>query len=127
MSNNHIIAISAASLVLIANVIVDYIQWERDRNKIKPEGSINHRVELVIRVALLTPSIILGWLKLSLLIAFGFWHLLDGLINITQKQNWFRIGTTSDTDKLRSKYPVITVFKYVGLIISVILLAAKCL
>jgi hypothetical protein len=121
VTDKHLIAISAAAVVLIANVIVDYIQWERDRNKIKPKGSVKHGIELAIRCVLLTPSIILGWWSLSLLIAFGYWVAFDFLFNVVTRQNIFRVGTTANGDKLQLRYPVITYVKFGGAIISIIL------
>jgi len=122
MKTNYIIAIAIAAVVLIIDLVTDYKLWLKYRNVVKKEGSVKHKYGFWLRLAGLTPSLILGHWFLSPVIGFAYWHLFDGILNILMGESWFRIGTTAGTDTAQTSHKIITWLKYIGLIISVTLL-----
>jgi len=113
------IAILIAAIVLTIDVLTDYKKWLRDRNIVKPKGSVNHTLGLVLVVIGLIPSAWLSGYVVFPVIAFGYWHLKDGFLNLLMGESWFRLGTTADLDKAQRTHPYITIAKYVGLAISI--------
>lgn len=107
--------------MLTIDVVTDYKLWLKYRNTVKPEGSVKHKYGFWLRAIGLAPAMILGYWFLSPVIAFAYWHLFDGILNVLMGESWFRIGTTAGTDTAQKKYPVITWLKYIGLVASIIL------
>jgi hypothetical protein len=120
MTTRITIAIIAAAIVLTIDVLTDYKKWLRDRNIIKPKGSVNHTLGLVLVVIGLIPSAWLSGYVVFPVIAFGYWIFKNWLLNLLMGEAWGRIGTTSSIDKLMLKYPILKFAPYLGLILSMI-------
>lgn len=88
---------------------------------VKPEGSVKHKYGFWLRLAGLIPAFILAGWFIAPIIAFAYWHLFDGILNLLMRESWFRIGTTAGTDTTQRRYPWVTWAKYIGLIFFIAL------
>lgn len=120
MTTRIIIALVIAVVVLIIDLVTDYNLWLKYRNVVKPKGSVKHKYGFWLRLVGLTPAFILSGWFMAPLIAFAYWHLFDGILNLLMGESWFRLGTTAGTDTAQAAHPAITWGKYIGLVLSII-------
>ena len=112
-----IIAIIIATIVLIIDLVTDYKAWLKNRNEIKPKGSVKHRYGAVLRIAGLAIPLWLAWWKLSIVICADYWALFDTAFAISVGQKWYWTGATAWLDRMQANYPVIKWLKYLLAII----------
>jgi hypothetical protein len=74
-----------------------------------------HTLGAIIRIPLFLLIPPLFWISY----AFYFWICFDGAYNLKAYKDWWRVGTTAESDKITSKYH--HQIKWVGLVLSIVI------
>lgn len=113
MTTNEVIAICLFAAVLIGRLTYDDWLYKAGKKNTHLRGPI------ITAVVLTVCSILCGWLSIPMWL-FGFWALFDTFYALLIGQKWYYTGTTSKLDKLQAQNPALKWFKYVGMVISII-------
>ena len=107
-----IIAFMIFKLTLLVDLVTD-VRLYFGRKK------VNHVRGAILRILALSPVVyLLGWQSIPMLF-FLYMVLFNGLYNRCIGQKWEFLGTTSFLDRIQSKYRILVLVKYIGLITSI--------
>lgn len=94
-------SIFAATLYI--DHITDYALWLRNRNVVKPKGSVNHFRGSLWRVAGLTPAFICIGLHGLAAMIFIYWFVFDSWMGVKIAGKPEYMGTTPKIDSIRKR------------------------